>query len=374
MSAPKTQLLAVFALLIAASGSLRGDDWSDALQTLRTAPVDGSGNAASARAWEVVAAADASQLPDILSAIDSATPLGANWLRAAVDTIGQRQLTNQADLPRAKLESFVRDRRHSARARELAYRWLVRFDGGAKKRLLAEMASDPSVELRREAVARLMAEADHIKRSGDRSQTVSAYRQALTAARDQDQVKQIAAKLRKLGQQVDLPRHFGFITTWKLIAPFDNSERKGFDAVFPPERELAADAKYAAKETTATWREVSTDHDFGLVDFNKPFGRLKEVVGYAWADFDSDREQQVELRLGCKNAWKLWFNGKFLFGRDEYHRGMQMDQYRFPVTLKPGRNQILLKICQNEQQEDWTEQWEFQLRVCDATGTAVLSK
>ena len=97
-------------------------------------------------------------------------------------------------------------------------------------------------------------------------------------------------------------------------------------------------------------------------------------MGYAWTDFDSPREQQVELRLGCKNAWKLWLNGEFIFGRDEYHRGMQMDQYRYRVTLRPGVNRILLKVCQNEQQEDWTVQWEFQLRVCDETGTAILSE
>jgi hypothetical protein len=33
----------------------------------------------------------------------------------------------------------------------------------------------------------------------------------------------------------------------------------------------------------------------------------------------------------------------------------------------------LIKLCQNEQKEEWTVQWQFQLRVCDASGTAVLS-
>jgi hypothetical protein len=34
---------------------------------------------------------------------------------------------------------------------------------------------------------------------------------------------------------------------------------------------------------------------------------------------------------------------------------------------------ILVKCLQNEQTEDWAQNWDFQLRVCDATGTAVLS-
>jgi hypothetical protein len=32
----------------------------------------------------------------------------------------------------------------------------------------------------------------------------------------------------------------------------------------------------------------------------------------------------------------------------------------------------LLKICQNEQTEDWAQRWEFQVRICDSSGTAVL--
>ena len=51
-----------------------------------------------------------------------------------------------------------------------------------------------------------------------------------------------------------------------------------------------------------------------------------------------------------------------------------MDQYVSTGVLKPGRNVILLKVCQNEQDQSWAQDWKFQLRVCDATGTAVLSR
>ena len=63
-----------------------------------------------------------------------------------------------------------------------------------------------------------------------------------------------------------------------------------------------------------------------------------------------------------------------MFGRDEYHRGMRIDQYRIPVQLKAGENSILIKLCQNEQTEEWTVQWQFQLRVCDSSGAAVLAQ
>ncbi len=41
--------------------------------------------------------------------------------------------------------------------------------------------------------------------------------------------------------------------------------------------------------------------------------------------------------------------------------------------MEKGKNTILVKLCQNEQKEKWTVQWEFQLRVCDSTGTAILA-
>ncbi len=108
--------------------------------------------------------------------------------------------------------------------------------------------------------------------------------------------------------------------------------------------------------------------------FQPPFSPLKQVTGYAYTEFHSAEARDAEIRLGCKNAWKVWFNGELLFGRDEYHRGQRIDQYSLPVKLEAGRkNTLLVKACQNEQEQDWTVEWEFQLRFCDSTGTAILA-
>jgi len=44
------------------------------------------------------------------------------------------------------------------------------------------------------------------------------------------------------------------------------------------------------------------------------------------------------------------------------------------VQLQAGKNTLLVKACQNEEVKDWTKEWQFQLRVCDAAGTAILAK
>ena len=76
--------------------------------------------------------------------------------------------------------------------------------------------------------------------------------------------------------------------------------------------------------------------------------------------------------MGCINANKVWLNGELLTANDVYPAGMELDQYRAKAQLRAGSNTILVKVCQNEQTESWAQRWSFQLRVCDAQGTAVL--
>ena len=57
-----------------------------------------------------------------------------------------------------------------------------------------------------------------------------------------------------------------------------------------------------------------------------------------------------------------------------YHAGMSIDQYIGRAQLKTGENSIVLKVCQNEQTESWAQRWQFQLRVSDETGKAILAQ
>jgi hypothetical protein len=79
----------------------------------------------------------------------------------------------------------------------------------------------------------------------------------------------------------------------------------------------------------------------------------------------------VYLRAGCINALKVFVNGKEVFAREEYHHGTKIDQYAVRVPLLKGKNEILVKVCQNEQNEPWAQKWAFQLRICDTVGCGV---
>lgn len=354
-------------------GTVQAADTAALVQRLRGVKADGKSQSDAALAWRELSALDASQLPAVLAEFQNLEPLAANWLRSAIDAIGERAVNEGKPLPTKELEAFVLDTSHDPRGRRLAYEWLLKGDKAAADRIIPGRLNDPSVDLRRDAVALVIADAHAARDAGQSAKAVELYQKALAAARDPEQVKVIVEQLRKNGVTVDLPTHFGFITHWKVIGPFDNVGGKGFEAVYPPEKEQSFDKPVMGKNGEVSWKEITTNHDYGMVDLNQKIGKNMGAVGYAHTEFYSDRDRPAEIRLGSKNAWKVWLNGEYLFGRDEYHRGMRMDQYQMRCKLKEGRNEILVKCCQNEQTDSWAQEWEFQLRVCDEIGTAILS-
>jgi hypothetical protein len=304
--------------------------------------------------------------------MDGASPLASNWLRAAFESVAGRLVDRGDTLPTDALERFVLDLRHAPRARRLAYEWLARVDGTAPDRLIPRLADDPSVEFRRDAVARSVAMAERLESAGEKAAASAEYREALRSARDIDQIRAVATKLRQLGETVDIRSHFGFLPDWKLIGPFDHSGSKAFDVRYPPEIEFSQDSEYDGKGQRVRWKDFRTDDEYGVVDLNQALGRHKGAIAYALAEFPSGAARVVELRLGCVTGWKLWLNGELLFGHEEYHHGMEIDQFRVDGKLCAGQNRLLLKVCQNEQTEEFAQEWRFQVRVCDAAGTAVL--
>ncbi|NBQ23336.1 MAG: hypothetical protein EBU26_03555 [Verrucomicrobia bacterium] len=346
----------------------------EALAQIRAVGKEGAGNQAATQAIQVLHAAPVSYLMEVLQGMKDASPIAQNWLRNAAEGLADQAMKGQADLPLLDLTAFVLDVNEDPSARALGFDFLRQVDDAAAMILLRGLINDPSNALRRQAIGQLMDQAKHALGEGRDQAARILLRQGIEHAREVEQIRWIADQLATLGAEINVARLLGMLTDWQVIGPFHNKDRSGFDTVFPPEIGLDLKASYQGKTDKVSWRSIQSDDSFGMVDLNQPYpGYLKEVTAYAYHAFESDQEQEVELRLGCKNAWKIWLNGQWLFGRDEYHRGAKMDQYILPVHLKAGINHILIKLCQNEQVEDWTVEWEFQLRLCDATGKGVQS-
>ncbi len=341
------------------------------LASIKKVGREGAGSEEAARAWKKLVAQGPAVLPAVLAAMDDNAPLASNYLRTAVDAIGEKAVKGGPGLSKAELEKFVAQTKRARAARRLAYEWLVKIDKSAPDRLLPGMLQDPSSELRRDAVARAMGEADKLFDAKDGG-AAAAYRKALAGACDKDQVDRIAGQLKELKEKVDLAAHFGFVKQWHLVGPFDNSKQNGFEVAYPPEKSVDLKASYKGKDgKEVRWSSTSTTDPYGLVDLNKALAKHKGAVAYAFAVVNSPAARPVEVRVGSITALKVFLNGKQVFAREEYHHGTEVDQYVARGQLKKGRNELLIKVCQNEQTEPWAQAWGLQARLCDAIGAAV---
>ena len=341
------------------------------LEQVKAVGPKGQGNLEAQQAVVKLSQADREALLPILNASNDANPLAMNWLRGVFEAIADDTLKSGGELPQHDLEEFVLDTDNAPRVRRLAYEWLAKVDESAPDRIIPTMLNDPSEELRRDAVARLIEAAQGAVAEGNQSFAQTHWKQALEGAVDEDQVNTIVEGLKEQGEEVDLVDHFGMLMSWKLIGPFDNKDMKGFDVAYPPEQEIDFSAKYEGQLGEVEWKSYQSEKQDGEFDIGELVANHKGSVTYATTTFESDREQDVEFRISTQNAWKLWLNGELLFAREEYHRGMFFDQYRVRGTLKPGENVLLLKVLQNEQEQDWAQDYKFKFRVTDFSGRAI---
>jgi hypothetical protein len=369
--------LALLVLLAADAGAAkkkeRADAITEAVGILQSARTAGQGSRENQRALVALTGSGERAMLPILTGFQKATPEGLNWLRNAFEQIAESLRASRKPLPVDALRAFVLETGNSADARRLAFDTMVSEDGRVAEQLIPGMLNDPSPEFRRDAVELLLQQAG----KAEGAAATELCRRALAGAVHEDQVKTISEALRKAGETVDISRHFGFVTSWKIVGPFDNREEKGFGVAYAPETEIVQErpnleAEYDGMNGKVRWQTVETTDDFGVVDIAKQIENFKGSAMYAVAEWSSPAQQTLQVRLGTPNAWKLWVNGALVFEREEYHRSTQLDQYSVPVQLKPGVNVLAFKICQNEQTQDWAQKYQFQLRVCDSTGVGVL--
>jgi hypothetical protein len=304
--------------------------------------------------------------------MDGASPLARNWLRAAVDSIRQGARRDKKTLPLAEIEAILADKKHDPQARRLAYEILVDANADTAERLLPTMLDDPSLDLRYEAVARVIDAAQKLPEE-NKEQAAAELQKAVTFARDPAQINRAARRLKELGRAPNLPTLLGLLTHWKVIGPFPNADKKGMDEAFPPEREVDFAAEYQGKTGPVKWKDYVTTDEMAVVDLNVGVGPHLDAVAYAVAEFTSDSARDVDIRLGCFTAFKLWVNGKLVLQRGDAYTGMRLDHYVARARLQPGKNVILLKSCQDDPPAPLPKHWRFLLRVCDADGRAVLS-
>ena len=332
------------------------------LKPLLAVGKEGAGQKEAAAAWKTLVATGPAALVQTLKAFDGASPAAANWLRAAVSAIADAETAAGRKLPADTLTGFVTDGTNTPPARRIAFELLAAQDKPAADKLLPGFLDDVSAELRRDAVAAKLAALGDNPAKAD---LVALF----AKARDKDQVDGITKKLEPLGETPDLPRHFGYVTEWALIGPFDGPKASGYAGKYGPDAGFDVAAKFPGKAGEVAWKPAQSADKYGEIDLTRAVGKHKDAVAYAAAVLVAAAEIPCELRLNSPNALRVVLNGVELFAQEEYHHGSDHDQYVVRGgVLKPGENVLVVKVCQNDQKEPWAQTWSFAARVCDRTG------
>ncbi|MFN7290149.1 MAG: hypothetical protein ACK5YR_04045 [Pirellula sp.] len=361
-----TACLAVVLLLACSHGITDGnsrDGGSELSQDIQTLRVLEAGDESMVKGG--VAAArlrDATDcnLIDFLRAMKGATPVGKNWLLGIANV---RYLKEKAGV-QAELKEFLADVSNDPEARYTVFSWITEGKSDLRKQMLEGMLEDPSPEIRFASVQEVLEQSPDAER----------LKNLLTSARHPNQIVEIINRLDKAGIAIDQRKHFGFLSEWKLIGPFDHVGTKNFDKAFPLEGDWQKGnlaAVYEGKVGEVTWMEHATVHKEGMVDLASLYNKEKGCIVYGVTEFESPIAGPAEIRLGCINGNRVWVNGELVMSNEVYHSSMQIDQYIEPIVLVKGTNRILVKICQNEQKEGWAQDYQFQIRISDSTGLAI---
>jgi hypothetical protein len=366
----RVALAAVIAAITGVAAAAADDDPAELLRVLRAAGPQGRGSAEARAAWDKLVAHGPEVLPAVLAAMDVPEPAARNWLRSAFDHIADRELAAGGKaVPRDRLRAFAADVAGAGPARRTALDLLERLQPGTAAAFVAGRLDDP--EFRFEAVAAEIARAD----KSPPAPAVAAYRQALDAARDVDQIRTAAARLKKHGVSVDVLRHLGFFPEWYVVGPFDARGKRGFAAVYPPEQKVDLAAEYEGKSGKVRWKRVTIPEPqgrTGLLNLRAGTGDADDAVGYAYTAFELAAAVEVEFRGAGDDNLSVWVNGSKEFAFEEYRNGVRLDRHRFKVKLPAGVGTVLVKVCQAPTDPSNPEpNWEFFLRITDGTGKGI---
>jgi hypothetical protein len=356
---------AVALALLAAPAPAQPDDLAKALATLKGVTKEGAANDAAAPAWKTVVDAGAPALLPTLRAIDDANPVAANWLLSAAGAIAEKHRRAKGTFS-PELDTVALDAKYAPSARRFAYELAVLQTPALANTLLPKLLDSPEPNLRREAIAYAL-KLVPLTASGSGEAEKAALRRLFRYTREKEQAEEIAKQLDAYQASVSVTEHFAFLTHFRVVGPFHSEKGKALTLTYPPETAPTA-AEYEGKDGKVTWVAQATTNKYGQLDLNDKVGRLKNACAYARATVHADKATPAEIRVGSPNAVAIYLNGKKLFGREEYHHGDQLDYHVGKGVLTAGENTVVVKVCQNNQTDSWAQRWQFQARVCDATG------
>ena len=132
---------------------------------------------------------------------------------------------------------------------------------------------------------------------------------------------------------------------WHYVGPFDNADGRGFDAVYPPEQGVDLKATYAGKGgEKVAWQEGKfRDGETNNLALFKPEWNENAAV-YLYRELGFGGAVRLPVSLGSDDTLTVWLNGARVHA-ENVARACAPDQAQLVLGLRPGKNALLMKIC-----------------------------
>ncbi len=160
-----------------------------------------------------------------------------------------------------------------------------------------------------------------------------------------------ANALRRAGElpaSVKAYRELGYLHDFRVIGPFDNEGKRGFDFELGPERDrkgaVQKDVEFDGRERKVRWRKLPDVVHSGQIDFDALLRPNENVCALAETTLSFAKATPITLWLGGGGATKLYFNGDEVI-RDAAYRGNGYDRTVARVEAHAGDNRVLIKAC-----------------------------
>jgi hypothetical protein len=162
-----------------------------------------------------------------------------------------------------------------------------------------------------------------------------------------------------------------YIQDWYILGPFPNprkigASRRGLDSVYMPEKMIDLQKEYrGAAAQPIRWTYLQTPEN-GCVSLYEKINPHEHVVTYAVTYIFSPDNRATTLFTGSDDGIKVFFNGRELY-RYLGERIAEPDQAEVALNMKPGWNELLLKI------ENNFGAYSFYARLLDSGSNLVVS-
>lgn len=144
----------------------------------------------------------------------------------------------------------------------------------------------------------------------------------------------------------------GSVRHWKVLGMFPNWGGQGHDTEYPPEKDVDFEATYPGWYDAIAWKDWHSVAGNGhVVDLQEAFTPdyqhypcFDRGVGYAYAEFATDRRGEVTVNVGIQDAMKVWLNGTLIFETADHLPAAAFETRDIDAYVRQGRNTLLVKV------------------------------